>query len=394
MRNRLSSIAPLREAARKTIYGAKKRKFIRKSRDIEVDDKMVVFCSFDGRSYSDSPKAVYEYMVNSAEYGDWKFVWIFNEPEKYKGLMKGDTLTVKRGTGTCDEYLARAKYWILNFRAFDSWTPKEEQVYVQCWHGTPLKKLGYDLEKSDNAMNTIKEIREKYRSDAKRFKYLVSPCRFDTEVFATAWNLPDDEKIIETGYPRDDVLVNGGRPDLKALDIPGGKKVILYAPTWRDNQYDASVGYTYESPVDFDYLREKLGDDYVILFRAHYLVANSFSFDEYEGFIYDVSDYDDINDLYLASDLLITDYSSVFFDYALLEKPVVFYMYDMEEYESELRGFYISPDELPGPVVRDEEALVREIISPAEADYAGFNEKYNTFNDGKASERLVKRITK
>lgn len=95
--------------------------------------------------------------------------------------------------------------------------------------------------------------------------------------------------------------------------MPSDKKIILYAPTWRDDQHQAGVGYTYKTEVKFDLLKEKLQEDYIILFRAHYLVANSFDFEKYQGFIYNVSEVDNINELYVVADLLITDYSSVFF---------------------------------------------------------------------------------
>ena len=148
--------------------------------------------------------------------------------------------------------------------------------------------------------------------------------------------------------------------------------------------------------MDFNYLRSQLEDEYIILFRAHYLVADDFDFDAYRGFIYDVSGYDDINDLYIAADLLITDYSSVFFDYAILNRPILFYMYDMEEYRDEMRGFYLDIGELPGSVVKTEGELV-DIIKAT--DFGGskdlhrkFNDRYNSMNDGNAAERLTELI--
>lgn len=167
------------------------------------------------------------------------------------------------------------------------------------------------------------------------------------------------------------------------------RKIILYAPTWRDNQHDAEKGYVYKNPVNFDLLREKLGDEYIILFRAHYLVADNFDFKSYDGFIYDVSKYDDINELYIISDILITDYSSVFFDYAILERPILFYMYDMEEYRDEMRGFYLNINQLPGPIVRDEKELINVIREMKTCDMRSFNNEYNKMNDGQASLRLV-----
>jgi hypothetical protein len=196
------------------------------------------------------------------------------------------------------------------------------------------------------------------------------------------------------------VIIGGIDKDGREVSLGDfkGKKVVLYAPTWRDNQHTSGEGYTYKTEVDFDKLREELGDEYVILFRAHYLVANSFDFDRYRGFVEDVSSYSDINELYIAADILVTDYSSVFFDYANLKKPVIFYMYDLEEYANDLRGFYISLDELPGPIVRDEDALIKEVRACDEwkpdQKYEQFCERYNPKDDGNASERVLARIIK
>lgn len=372
---------------------------------IRTDDKTVIFGAYNGRSYVCSPKAVYEYMIGDKRFKDYSFIWMFDDPCQYEFLKENpNTSLVKSGTSECERLLHRAKYWILNFRALDHWKPRRNQIYVQCWHGTPLKRLGYDITNSDNAMNSISEIREKYRNDAERFNYMISPCDFVTEKFTSAWNLRKfgkEDAVLEVGYPRNDFLTNYSEQDEKRikekLNISGrNKKIILYAPTWRDNQHDADKGYVYDNPVDFDYIKEQLNNDYIILFRAHYLVADSFDFNEYEGFIYDVSSYDDINDLYIVADLLITDYSSVFFDYAILGRPMIFYMYDMEEYRDEMRGFYIDIEQLPGTIVKTEQELV---VAVNEADsavnnemIAVFNNEYNKMNDGHAAQRLVNAV--
>ena len=369
-----------------------------------VDEKLVYFQTFSGRGYSDSPKAIYEYMKNAPEYEDYRFVWSFREPEKFGDIADDRTAVVKYRSKADNIALRTAKYWITNYRMLDHQHPRKNQVYVQCWHGTPLKRLGYDLQSSDNSMNSIQEIREKYRTDAEKFKYILSPSAFTTEKFATAWNLVETgqtDKILEEGYPRNDRLINHQPEERNSIRKKLGvdsKKVILYAPTWRDNQHTSGEGYTYKTEVDFDKLRDELGDEYIILFRAHYLVANSFDFEKYKDFVVDVSNYSDINDLYIAADLLITDYSSVFFDYANLHKPMIFYMYDLKEYANELRGFYITLEELPGPIVENEEDLITEIKEiddwSLDEKYRAFNKKYNPKDDGKASERVVRRIIK
>ncbi len=368
----------------------------------KIDDKLVYFQTFSGRGYSDSPKAMYEYMKNAPEYSDYRFVWSFKDPERFAWLRDERTSVVRFRSRADNKALRRAKYWISNYRMLDHQHPRKGQIYVQCWHGTPLKRLGYDLTASDNSMNSISEIRRKYKTDARKFSYLLSPSPFCTEKFATAWNLVkthQTDKIIEEGYPRNDRLINAGPEERERIRRElgvDGRKVILYAPTWRDNQHTSGTGYTYKTEVDFDKLRCELGEEYVILFRAHYLVANSFDFAKYEGFVIDVSSHPDINDLYLASDILVTDYSSVFFDFANLRRPEIFYMYDLEEYAGNLRGFYISLDELPGQIVRDEDALITAIKAaddwqPDEA-YEKFLAKYAPKDDGSASARVLSRI--
>ena len=262
----------------------------------KIDDKLVYFRTFSGRGYSDSPKAMYQYMLTAPEYKDYRFIWCFKDPDEYSFLLQNDrTSLVKFRTKEDNKALRTAKYWITNYRMLNYQFPRKGQVYLQCWHGTPLKRLGYDIIESDNAMNSLDEIKEKYRTDAEKFSYILSPSPFATDKFATAWNLNETgqrNKIIEEGYPRNDALAVATEEDRakfrKQLGVEG-KKTILYAPTWRDNQHTSGQGYTYKTEVDFDRLQKELGDEYVILFRAHYLVANSFDFEKYKGFVIDVS---------------------------------------------------------------------------------------------------------
>ena len=369
----------------------------------KIDDKLVYFRTFSGRGYSDSPKAMYEYMLTAPEYRDYRFIWCFKEPEKYDFLLKnGRTEIVKFRTVADNKALRRAKYWITNYRMLNHQYPRKGQVYLQCWHGTPLKRLGYDIFESDNAMNSLKEIKEKYRTDARKFSYILSPSPFATEKFATAWNLNETGqrgKIIEKGYPRNDRLAVADEEERTRLRKELGvedRKVILYAPTWRDNQHTSGQGYTYKTEVDFDKLQKELGSEYIILFRAHYLVANSFDFGRYEGFVKDVSSYPDINDLYIASDILVTDYSSVFFDFSILERPVVFYMYDLDHYANEMRGFYLSIEELPGPIVKTEDDLIAAIRKTegwtADKKYLEFKKRFNPYEDGNSSKRVLSEV--
>ena len=168
---------------------------------VKIDDRLVYFQTFSGRGYSDSPKAMYEYMLKAPEYSDYRFVWSFRDAGKYSFLLNNDRTEVVEFRSRADnKALRRAKYWISNYRMLDYQYPRKGQVYTQCWHGTPLKRLGYDIQASDNAMNSIEEIREKYRTDAEKFAYILSPSPFATEKFATAWNLvaTGQRDILET----------------------------------------------------------------------------------------------------------------------------------------------------------------------------------------------------
>ena len=208
--------------------------------------------------------------------------------------------------------------------------------------------------------------------------------------------------VNEEGYPRNDFLYNYTNKDIKNIKEKLGidttnKKIILYAPTWRDNQHKSGIGYTYKTEIDFDLLQKELGQDFIILFRAHYFVSNSFDFEKYKGFVYNVSDIDDINELYAISDILITDYSSVFFDYANLKRPIIFYMYDLDEYKENIHDFYIDLKELPGNIIKTEEKLINEIKNICSSfkydeNYKKFNDKYTYLDDGQSSKRVVERL--
>ena len=370
----------------------------------ETDDKLCVFEVFNGRVYSDSPKAIYLAMLEDEKYKDFRFVWAFADPDKFKYLEQNRNTSVVRYNSK--EYMktyAKAKYWFTPSRLPDYIVPKEDQKYVQFWHGTPLKRLGFDIEvKGKNALHTVSEWQHLYEYDASRYSYLVTPSRFTSEKLTSAFNLKKlgkDKCIIETGYPRNDALFKFDDKYVadirKEIGIPEDKKVILYAPTWRDNQYATGVGYSYALALDLDRMKDELGDEYVVLFRTHYLISKALDLSQYEGFIYNVSSYSDVNDLYIVSDMIITDYSSVFFDYANLERPMLFYMYDLDDYKNNMRDFYIELKELPGPVVKTEDELYSEIKNIGsywetyKKRYDAFRAKYNYLDDANAAKRVL-----
>ena len=373
----------------------------------KVDNKTIIFEAYLGKSYACSPKALYQQLINNPKYQDYNLVWAFNDPDKYKEDEELNRATlISYHSKEYKNYYSKAKYWISNSRIPEYIIKKPNQIYVQCWHGTPLKKLGYDIiPESQNALNTKEDMINKYKRDAKRYNYLLSPSKFASQKFNSAFGLEKINKqdtILEMGYPRNDYLFKYTKKEqnkiISSLNLPKDKKVILYAPTWRDNQHKSGLGYTYKIETDFDKLQRELADEYIILFRAHYFISNSFNFKKYENFIFDVSEVDDINDLYIISDILITDYSSVFFDFANLKRPIIFYMYDLEYYENLLRGFYIDLKELPGPIVQTEQEIIDKINNiniyqhQYENKYLKFNQKYNYLDSADVSEKVLTKI--
>lgn len=364
--------------------------------------KTVVFESYLGNSYACSPKALYEAMCADSAYKDYKKIWMFCNPEKYACLEQNQgTFVIKRGSRAYYRAYAQAEIWITNYLPEYGIRKRSGQIYVQTWHGTPLKKIGCDVDRKELPKAEQRRTYHKYEREGKSIDFLPSPSPFYSEKITSAFHLGPQARILQEGYPRNDALFQTNEETMaeirRKLKLPEKKKVILYAPTWRDNQHVPGVGYTYKPGVDFGRLQKKLGGEYVVLFRAHYLISSRFDFHKYKGFVYNVSDYDDVNDLYLAADLLVTDYSSVFFDYANLRRPILFYMYDYEEYRDQMRDFYFGIEKLPGPVIKKRKDIsedIRQLMEHFTYDkqYEEFNEKFNPVTVA-CSRRILKRIT-
>lgn len=367
----------------------------------KIDNNLIIFESYMGRNYSCNPKYIYQELKGNKNY---KFIWAFKNKDNYKFLENKNTSVVTYNTKEYYKAYSKAKYIISNSRIPNYILKKKKQIYIQSWHGTPLKRLGFDLKTNDNAMNNIKDIRKKYKEDSKKYNYLISSSKFCTEKFMSAFNLKNKNLILETGFPRCDYLINYNKKDInkikEKLNLPKDKKIILYAPTWRDNQHQSALGYTYKLALNFDKLKEQFEKDYIILFRTHYFIENKINLTKYKNFVYDVSNYEDINELYIISDLLITDYSSVFFDYALLNRPIIFYMYDYKEYKNNLRDFYIDLKELPGPITKNEDELLKELRNiknynkTYKEKYNKFNNKFNYLHKGDSTRKIIEIINK
>ncbi len=357
-------------------------------------NNVILFETFMGKNYSDSPKYIYEYMAQN--YGDqFTYVWVLNTKTKPKYGGK----VVRRFSFRYAYYLARAKYLVFNARQPLWYRKREGQVFLETWHGTPLKRLVFDQEEVTAASPKYKKEFYRQRQD---WDYLLSDNDFSTETLRRCFMF--ENEMLDYGYPRNDVLY---RKDKEAfaneikqkLSIPLDKKTILYAPTWRDDEYYGKGQYKFTLQLDLAMLKERLQDDYVILLRTHQYIADALDVSGLEGFAYNVSKYDDISELYLISDICITDYSSVFFDYANLRRPILFYTYDIEKYKNQLRGFYIDmQSEVPGPLLYTSEEVV-EAIENIEEVNAAYKKQYDTFydrfchlSDGNASKRVCERV--
>ena len=343
---------------------------------LPMQKKTIVFESFLGKNYSDSPKNIYEDLVS--ENKDYKYIWVFTKTDKE---IPGNAKQVKRLSLAYFYYMARAKYWVSNSRIPKALTKREGNVYLQTWHGTPLKRLVFD-------MNDVHSANPNYKADfyeqSRRWDYLVSANSYSSEIFKRAFKF--ENRMFEYGYPRNDILHSANKIKLmetykQQLNIPSDKKIILYAPTWRDDEFYKPGKYKFSLRFDLERLQRELGDEYVVLLRTHYFIADHIHTEDFEGFAYNVSKYDDISELYLISDILITDYSSVFFDFANLKRPILFFTYDLEKYRDTLRGFYIDMEsELPGPLVFTNDEIIHSIknIDQVQEQY---KEKYDEFYD-------------
>lgn len=381
----------------KTIKRAYKLAFVTLGK-LPAKKKQVVFESFLGKQYSCNPRAIYEYMLE--HYPEYDMYWSIDP--RHAAVFKGKGLkTINRFSIPWLFKMARSKYWVSNSR-LPIWIPKPKHTtYLQTWHGTPLKRLAADMDEVHMPGTDTAKYKRNFLMESSRWDYLISPNRYSSEIFARAFGF--GKEMIESGYPRNDFLHHANHDETmdalkNRLDIPLDKKVILYAPTWRDNEFYAKGKYKFNLKLELDKMQEELGDEYIVLLRMHYLIAENLDITPFAGFAYDVSHHTDISELYVISDLLITDYSSVFFDYANLGRPMIFYVYDIENYRDTLRGFYFDFEaQAPGPLVKTTEEVIRHIQHPDPASQANFDAFYQKFcylEDGMASKRVVEKVFK
>ncbi|WP_372426570.1 CDP-glycerol glycerophosphotransferase family protein [Mammaliicoccus sciuri] len=363
-------------------------------------DKTIIYESFNGKSFADSPRMLYFYL-NSA-LPEYKHIVVTDNQKLKEKLNSSNIDTVEKYSKQYFKIYQKAKVWIANTRLTPQIEKKDEQLYIQTWHGTPLKKLANDQTVISIPDVTLEEYLYEFNKETSRWDFVISPSETASERFKTAFNL-NDEQILTLGYPRNDDLVQLNDDTYinqlkQKYDIPSNKKVLLYAPTWRDNDRTDIGKYNFKLKLDLDAFSKELSNEYVLLIRAHYLVSEHLNLEDYKN-VYDLSEANDINELFLMSDVLITDYSSVYFDYANLRRPILFFAYDKDEYANDIRGFYLPYEsDLPGPVFETSEALINFIKRkqyesiPQSNVYKNFTGKYNTLDDGEATKRVGEKI--
>lgn len=360
-----------------------------------IDRNLIVFESGVGKQYADSPRNIYEDIVERQL--NYKKVWINNSNVRFSDP---NTLKIKRLSPEYYYYLARAGFWINN-QNFPSYLKKRKgTTYIQTWHGTPLKKMLFDIE---NIQGRTEGYLERVYDAIKNWDYLISPSPYSSAAFKSAFHYKGE--ILEIGYPRNDIFFKKGIEQISSkvrqkLNLPNDKKVILYAPTFRDNLTEGNNKFKFNLNMDLKALNDQLGDQYILLMRMHVVISKGLELPEdMKEFVYNVSSYPDIQELLLISDILMTDYSSVMFDFANTQKPMLFFTYDLEEYKNDIRGFYMDfEEEAPGPLLFNTDDIINAVknINRVEKEYKKkyekFRMKYCPLEDGNATKRLVQRF--
>lgn len=329
----------------------------------------IVITSYAGRNYDDSPKALYLEICERHEFDDWDIVWVFKNPEKER-IPRGRK--IKIDTWEFFKTLMSSRVWISNTGMDrDIHIKQPKTIKIETWHGTPLKKIGIDQNNT-----AVGRRGRKLDSDTIR----CAQSEYDRAIFERVFNA-SESSFLMCDLPRNDAL-RFCTPDerqqiRKNLNIPEGKKVLLYMPTYREYDIDKDNQYYAAPPIDIEKWERELGEEFILLVRAHYAISKALGISD-NRFVRDMTDYPILNDLYIVSDCLISDYSSAFVDYSILSRPMICFAYDYEKYEKE-RGLYIDfNSEMPCRVLKTEDEVLRHIKS---IDYKAESEKTDVFRD-------------
>ncbi|MCR6663410.1 MAG: CDP-glycerol glycerophosphotransferase family protein [Luteimonas sp.] len=365
--------------------------YVEYSRNLPLDDSLVMYESFSGLSMSCNPLAIYRELLADPGFRDFRHVWVVDDPARVPDELKSrdDLIVVKRESDAYLRYLSTAGYLINNSGFSPYFIRKEGQKYLATWHGTPLKTLG-------------KEQKYKFY-DHKRTQrnllqatHVISPNAHTTSVLLDSYDIRQvfGGKFAETGYPRVDstlTLDDASRGRLRErMSLSADRPVVLYAPTWRGTPDEVHFDF---SKLESD-LRMMSVLDCQVVFRGHSWLERAVNVKDID-FTVVPSDID-TNDLLSIVDVLVTDYSSVFFDFMATGRPIAYYVYDLEQYEAE-RGMYFDMEEMPGPKCRTIEELCASIQfllegrggEGLEAQHAEAARRFNSHDDGGATRRVI-----
>lgn len=347
----------------------------------------VLFDSFNGKVIGDSPLEIFRQLQKDRP--DLKFYWTVGAESK----APEGAIGLKFESKAWFRVLATAEFLVANSALPWYFRKVSGQTYLQTWHGTPLKRLVRDLPEGE----LTKSYLDLMDREAAAWDYLITPNSFCTEVLPKAFGYRG--RILETGYPRNDRLKTH-TPEQRIeirnrLGITDSKTLLaLYAPTWRD--YQRSITGTWEM---VSYLEPDMvfPPSVAVMFRGH-TNTNRASSSKVAGNAIDVTSYPDITDLYIAADVLITDYSSVMFDFSVTGKPIIFLAPDLERYRNE-RGFYFDfESEAPGPILTSAEAVIEtlsklpETAKSFQSAYKHWQQRFNSLEDGAASKRVTSAV--
>jgi CDP-glycerol glycerophosphotransferase len=351
---------------------------------LPVKKGSVVFESHMGLSYSDSPKYIYEALRRHGYQG--RVTWSY--AENTNGFPK-DANLVARNSWSYLRALARAEFWVDN-QGFPQWIPKRKQTtYIQTWHGTALKTMGVNTPQV-KAMLTGQ--RRTLAKAVNRFDHFLVRGEWDIRTLVEAFEMRAEP--LRVGYPRNDLLLAPERAELSAslrarFGLPTDKTVLLYAPTFRNASGPFKPDFSFE-----DFARE-FGDTHLLLVRAHYLNTVSVP-EKARGAVQDVSKYPDVTELFLASDVLITDFSSVMFDYALLDRPLVFFAPDKAGYTRDRGTYFDLESEAPGPYTTDQDTFFKALhaLTPDahQAERQAFAKRFGEYEHGNAADSVYQRF--
>jgi CDP-glycerol glycerophosphotransferase len=346
-----------------------------------LEPNLAVFAAYWYRGYACNPAAIHERARELIP--QLRGVWVVNNG----GTVPEGVEHVVAGTDAYYDLIARATYFVNNVNFPDHVVKRDGQVHVMTHHGTPLKRMGMDLSDAPGTRNLAGVLRR-----CRRWDYSVSANPFSTLVWERAY--PTPYTTLETGYPRNDVLANAADEDVRRvreeLGIAPDQTAVLYAPTHREYLDDPTP------PLDLVAFADGLGPGHVVMARLHYFHDEHPLLRELHeaGRIRDVASHPSVEELCLAADVLVTDYSSIMFDFAVLDRPIHIHAPDWETYR-ERRGTYFDlMSEAPGPVARTDAELLETVRSGEAGDErrAAFRARFCALEDGHAAERVVRAV--